>query len=214
MSSGAINKLDENFIAMMSCDSGEEYGAWDQNAQIVRYASDDSDAECEMSESTLNTNDALMTLKRGKTLTEYDPTIQSENSVVKFFISPFVKEEPKREGGAGYDISALYDEVLKPCDTTKVPTGVHVIPPRGYYMKAKNRYNLASRNIIVTGGKIDSGYRGEIFVSLYNGRDESVDIHAGDRIAQLVPKLLNENLRQQYYIIDEEIAMRLKNFTT
>ena len=38
----------------------------------------------------------------------------------------------------------------------------------------------------VLAGVVDSGYRGEIMVCLYNTSDSDVEINRGDRIAQII----------------------------
>ena len=45
---------------------------------------------------------------------------------------------------------------------------------------------MASRGVFPVGGIIDTSYRGEILVCLYNGTDKPYEIEAGDRIAQMV----------------------------
>lgn len=102
----------------------------------------------------------------------------------------------------GYDIFALEDITLHTGIVTKVRTGVAVAgnvgnefagdDPCGFIIK--DRSSMASKGITVSGGVIDSGYRGEIVVLLtksygtvYGEMDTSVNIKAGDKIAQLVP---------------------------
>lgn len=65
-------------------------------------------------------------------------------------------------------------------------TGVAVAIPVGYEGQIRSRSSLARRGLVVPVGTIDSDYRGELIVLVWNvGRDvETVAI--GDRIAQLV----------------------------
>ena len=46
---------------------------------------------------------------------------------------------------------------------------------------------MAVRHIITTAGVIDSGYRGEIRIVMENLSDTPAEIHAGDKIANLIP---------------------------
>ncbi len=51
----------------------------------------------------------------------------------------------------------------------------------------RDKSSLASRRLVLTGGVIDAGYRGEIKVLLENLAEEPAVIHAGDKIANLIP---------------------------
>lgn len=71
-----------------------------------------------------------------------------------------------------------------------VPTGLAVAIPPGHAGLVLPRSGLASRHGLTLAnapGLIDSGYRGEIAVAVVNlDRREPVEIHRGDRIAQLL----------------------------
>jgi dUTP pyrophosphatase len=51
----------------------------------------------------------------------------------------------------------------------------------------RDKSSMASRRLIVTGGVIDAGYRGEVRVLMENLGDQPAVIHAGDKIANLIP---------------------------
>ena len=51
----------------------------------------------------------------------------------------------------------------------------------------RDRSSMASRGLATTGGVIDAGYRGEVQVVMTNLSDAPVELHAGDKIAQMVP---------------------------
>jgi dUTP pyrophosphatase len=51
----------------------------------------------------------------------------------------------------------------------------------------RDRSSMASRRLVLTGGVIDAGYRGEIRVLMENLGDSPAEIHAGDKIANLIP---------------------------
>ena len=78
---------------------------------------------------------------------------------------------------------------LKAWSRAAVPTGVRIALPSGYEGQVRPRSGLAARHGITTlntPGTIDSDYRGEIRVLLFNASDEDYTIQPGDRIAQLV----------------------------
>lgn len=92
---------------------------------------------------------------------------------------------------AGLDIYALEDVLIHPTirsiGQARIPTGIAVEIPEGYYGKVSSRSGLAFKHGIFSfDGTIDSGYRGEIGVLLYNTTDQRYRIHKGDRIAQLL----------------------------
>ena len=91
----------------------------------------------------------------------------------------------------GYDIFSAADVTLAPRGSALVPTGIAVEltgssgEPMGALLRDKS--SLASRRLIVTAGVIDSGYRGEIKVVMENLAETPYEIHAGDKIANVVP---------------------------
>ena len=93
-------------------------------------------------------------------------------------------------GDAGADLASAEDFVLQPGERRLVGTGVAIALPDGYAGFVHPRSGLAARyglTIVNAPGTVDAGYRGEILVCLLNtDRTESVSIHRGDRIAQLV----------------------------
>ena len=70
-----------------------------------------------------------------------------------------------------------------------VPTGLAVAFPENYEIQVRPRSGLASKNnisILNTPGTIDSDYRGEIKVIMYNHGNRNFVINNGDRIAQMI----------------------------
>jgi dUTP pyrophosphatase len=101
--------------------------------------------------------------------------------------------EPKHmtEGSAGVDIIASVKgtKTIKSGETEMISTGLKLGIPKGYFGMLVPRSGLASKSGIVlsnTIGIIDSDYRGELLVSLYNRSDKSFEIKSGYRIAQLL----------------------------
>jgi len=95
------------------------------------------------------------------------------------------------EGSAGCDLHASVEgeRVLAPGERALVPTGVRIALPRGYEAQVRPRSGLALEHGIVLAnapGTIDSDYRGELKVIVWNSGSEPYVIRRGDRIAQLV----------------------------
>jgi dUTP pyrophosphatase len=89
---------------------------------------------------------------------------------------------------AGYDLYAAEDAVVV-CGTRKlIKTNISMEITPGYYGRIAPRSGLAYKSgIDVLAGVIDSDYRGDIGVILYN-TDKNIDfeIKKGDRIAQII----------------------------
>lgn len=89
---------------------------------------------------------------------------------------------------AGADLHAVEDCAIQPMERLVVNTGVCVEIPEGYYGRIAPRSGLAAkRGVDVLAGVVDSSYRGELKVVLFNS-DKNMPFHieAGDRIAQLI----------------------------
>lgn len=93
-------------------------------------------------------------------------------------------------GDAGADLCTMVDVRLRPGERALLPTGLAIALPDGYAGFVHPRSGLAWRaglGLVNAPGTIDSGYRGEIKVIVVNhDPDRDVELHRGDRIAQLV----------------------------
>jgi dUTP pyrophosphatase len=92
---------------------------------------------------------------------------------------------------AGLDVRAFIEEsiTLKPFERKLVKTGLFLEIPFGYEAQVRPRSGFALKNgvtVLNSPGTIDADYRGEVGVILINLSQENVEIHSGDRIAQLV----------------------------
>ena len=107
-------------------------------------------------------------------------------------LDPSVKlPEYKTTGASGMDLIAFIREPLelKPQMSCIVPTGLAVAFPENYEIQVRPRSGLASKSnisILNTPGTIDSDYRGEIKVIMYNHGNRNFVINNGDRIAQMI----------------------------
>ena len=97
----------------------------------------------------------------------------------------------KTSGASGMDLMAFIKEpvTLKPHKSCMIPTGISVAFPHEFEIQIRPRSGLAAKNnisVLNTPGTIDSDYRGEIKVILYNHGDKKFLINNTDRIAQVV----------------------------
>jgi dUTP pyrophosphatase len=95
-----------------------------------------------------------------------------------------------RPGDAGCDLVTTADVTLEPGERALVPTGIAIALPPGFAGFVLPRSGLAARHglsIVNAPGLIDSGYRGEIKLSLVNHDPrETLHLRRLDRVAQLV----------------------------
>ena len=97
----------------------------------------------------------------------------------------------KTEGASGMDLMALLNEPinLKPNSSCLVPTGLAVAFSSDFEIQIRPRSGLAAKNsisVLNTPGTIDSDYRGEIKVILFNHGKSDFLINNKDRIAQMI----------------------------
>ena len=97
----------------------------------------------------------------------------------------------KTNGSSGMDLMAWLEKPinLKPGKSCLVPTGLSVAFPKEYEIQIRPRSGLAAKNnisVLNTPGTIDSDYRGEVKIILFNHGNENFIINKNDRIAQMV----------------------------
>ena len=97
----------------------------------------------------------------------------------------------KTKGASGMDLMAFIEKTisLEPGKSCLVPTGLSVAFPKEYEIQIRPRSGLAAKNnisVLNTPGTIDSDYRGEIKIILFNHGNEDFIIKNKDRVAQMV----------------------------
>ena len=126
--------------------------------------------------------------------------------MVKIFIKklyPDVKSPAyKTQGASGMDIMAFIKNpvCVKPKTSSIIPTGLSLAFPKDYEIQVRPRSGLAAKNnisVLNSPGTIDSDYRGEIKVILYNHGSDDFIVNNEDRIAQIVlAPVLNMELEE------------------
>tara|TARA_Y100001958_G_C20789858_1_gene257799 strand:- start:14 stop:451 length:438 start_codon:yes stop_codon:yes gene_type:complete len=99
--------------------------------------------------------------------------------------------EYKTNGASGMDLLAFVKEPIniKPKTSYLIPTGLSVAFSNDYEIQIRPRSGLAAKNnisVLNTPGTIDSDYRGEIKIIIYNHGEKDFIVNNGDRIAQMV----------------------------
>lgn len=115
--------------------------------------------------------------------------------MIKYYIAPsecpsvVITFERKTAGSSGYDVQANCGtpRMIAPGRRFVFRTGIHLAMEPGIEAQVRPRSGLTRHHGIVCAfGSIDSDYRGEIAVTLFNFGSESYSVLPGDRIAQLV----------------------------
>ena len=97
----------------------------------------------------------------------------------------------KTSGASGMDLMAFIKSsiTIKPKTSYLIPTGLSVAFSEDYEVQIRPRSGLAAKNnisVLNTPGTIDSDYRGEIKVIIYNHGNKDFLVNNGDRIAQMI----------------------------
>jgi len=97
----------------------------------------------------------------------------------------------KTNGASGMDLLAFMNErvVIKPQSSALIPTGLFVAFSKDYEIQIRPRSGLAAKNnisVLNTPGTIDSDYRGELKIIIFNHSKDDFVVNNKDRIAQMV----------------------------
>ena len=97
----------------------------------------------------------------------------------------------KTKGASGMDLMAFVKKkiVVKPQTSALIPTGLSVAFSEDYEIQIRPRSGLAAKNnisVLNTPGTIDSDYRGELKVIIFNYSNHDFVVNNSDRIAQMI----------------------------
>ena len=97
----------------------------------------------------------------------------------------------KTKGSSGMDLNAFIDNPIKilPNTSALIPTGLSVAIPEDLGIQIRPRSGLAAKSnisVLNTPGTIDSDYRGELKVILFNHGNKDFTVQNNDRIAQMI----------------------------
>ena len=97
----------------------------------------------------------------------------------------------KTEGSSGMDLMAFIEDQIKiaPNSSALIPTGISVAIPIDVEIQIRPRSGLAAKSnisVLNTPGTIDSDYRGEIKVILFNHSSKEFIVNNKDRVAQMI----------------------------
>jgi deoxyuridine 5''-triphosphate nucleotidohydrolase (dut) len=110
--------------------------------------------------------------------------VQKLNSRVKL-------PEYKTSGSSGMDLMAFVESPIKikPNTVELIPTGLSIAIPEELEIQIRPRSGLAAKSsisVLNTPGTIDSDYRGELKIILFNHGNKDFIVNKNDRVAQMV----------------------------
>lgn len=91
-------------------------------------------------------------------------------------------------GDAGFDLAYWGNELIQIAPNTgaTLSTDIGFIIPQGYYGQILDRSSMSQKGLIVVGGVIDSNYRGEVKVVMWNVSNRPITVAPNQRVAQIV----------------------------
>ena len=97
----------------------------------------------------------------------------------------------KTDGSSGMDLMAFIESPIniKPQESALIPTGISIAIPEDTEVQIRPRSGLAAKSsisVLNTPGTIDSDYRGEIKIILFNHGKKEFIINNNDRVAQMI----------------------------
>ncbi len=97
----------------------------------------------------------------------------------------------KTDGSSGMDLMAFTESPIniRPNESALIPTGITIAIPEDTEIQIRPRSGLAAKSnisVLNTPGTIDSDYRGEIKIILFNHGKEEFTINNNDRVAQMI----------------------------
>ena len=97
----------------------------------------------------------------------------------------------KTKGSSGMDLMAFLKEPIKilPSTSCLIPTGISLAIPEDVEIQIRPRSGLAAKSnisVLNTPGTIDSDYRGELKIILFNHGKKDFIVNNNDRVAQMV----------------------------
>ncbi|KAG6497661.1 hypothetical protein ZIOFF_045565 [Zingiber officinale] len=114
--------------------------------------------------------------------------IPEEELLIKRISSLAVLPQRRTVGSAGYDLAISYLQEIAARTRSMMATGICIQVPKGTYARIAPRSSAALRGLMIMGGVIDSNYRGELKIIVYNATDNDIFLDQQECIAQIILK--------------------------
>jgi dUTP pyrophosphatase len=115
--------------------------------------------------------------------------MEEEEVIIKYKrLSPYIYELIRAiPNSAGIDLISIQDLTISKRNSLLIPIGITITILEGFYERIALRSGLAIKhNLNIGTGVIDSNYRGEIKVMMFNHGDEDYHVQKGHKITQLI----------------------------
>lgn len=120
--------------------------------------------------------------------------------------------EQALHGDVGFDVRASEKTYIFPMETKTISTGVYVELPEGVECQVRPKSGLSSKGLLVHFGTVDTGYRGEIGVTVTNLTDKNYVFNEWDKVAQLLFKKYDPVILEVVDEIDTNTHRKDKGF--
>ena len=92
------------------------------------------------------------------------------------------------DGDAGWDLYCAENRRIASGTYVEVACGFDIeLPDHSWALLHSRSSTLRERGLMVNSAVFDSGYRGPVFVGVWNLSDRTKEIKVGERLAQLIP---------------------------
>ncbi|KAG6499736.1 uncharacterized protein LOC121996478 isoform X2 [Zingiber officinale] len=121
-------------------------------------------------------------------VSEQDHLVAEPEEVLYIKKGSITAQTPRRasKGAAGYDLAIDKDYVISPRGQELLSTGISIQVPEGTYARIAARSSYAFQGLIIGAGVVDSDFRGEVKIIVYNFSDNTLFLKAGEAVAQLI----------------------------
>jgi len=124
--------------------------------------------------------------------------------LIKKVVDDAILPSYAHEGDAGMDVYSAENKIISPGERTLVRTGVCFAIPKGYVGLVMDKSGIVSKTGLKTvAGVIDSGYRGELLVSLIHLGKEPYEVKKNVKIAQMLVKTVESPELELVESLDE-----------
>ena len=105
---------------------------------------------------------------------------------------------------AGMDLHTTIEVTIEPGTLFAIPTGIAFAIPTGHVGLIWDKSGVAiKRGLKTMGGVVDAGYRGEVFVGLFNTTNEIQSFVVGEKVAQMVIQKIEQPEINEVEDLDE-----------
>ena len=116
----------------------------------------------------------------------------------------------KTKGASGMDLMAFINKPIRlaPKNSCLVPTGLSVAFSEKFEIQIRPRSGLAAKSkisVLNTPGTVDSDYRGEIKIILFNHGSSEFIINNKDRIAQMILTPINKMELEEVEVLPDSL---------